>query len=417
MMSRNIIQSTLVSLLFCVGLGGKADLPIMGFWLPEWEATEVNYRRAKDAGVNLLTYGPSDVAATRAHLDLAEKVGIRLVVGVPKPEKVETTLFVRAVKDHPALESYLLGDEPKVSAMPPLGAMARTVIAEDPVHTPWVNWFGAILPSDNPTNWYGTVDYRAYIDKSLSIIPTRRMSFDQYPVVAKVKTVPPLPFRHVKNLELMANWYEALETVSAVSRERRIPFWGFALSTAFGYGVVHPVPEIGHIRLQQYSNLAYGAQGLEYWCYWIPIPPVDNMHTGVVGKGGRHSMVTDRIRRVNAEIQLRAFVFEGSACVGVWHTGRSIPQGTRRLAQLPAGVQRLETPDGGAVVSVLERDQRRFLVVVNRSPDAELTLNLELAPGAWRILENGATMDAADHEPLYWMEPGYAEIFEFPAGM
>lgn len=403
----------LVVLFVC--LCANAEIPIMGYWLPEWEHTEVNYRRAKAAGVTLVNYGPADLAAVRAHLDVAARAGIRLALEIPKPEKVDTAAFVRAVKDHPALDSYFLCDEPNVSAMPALGALARVVIKEDPLHTPWVNWFGTILPVDNPTNWYGTVDYKTYIDRSLAIIPTRRMSFDQYPVMAFVKTVPSIPFRNVKGLQLMSNWYEALEIVSAVSRERGIPFWGFALATAFGGGVVRPVPEIGHLRLQQYSNLAYGAQGLEYWAYWIPIPPVDNIHTGMVGEGGRHSPVTDRIRRVNAEIQARAFVFEGATCVGVWHTGASIPQCTRRLDRLPAGVEKLETPDGGAVVSVLEKGGRRFLVVVNRSPDAELTLNLRLAPGARRVLEDGRTQDVADHEPVYWMEPGYAEIFELSA--
>ena len=35
---------------------------------------------------------------------------------------------------------------------------------------------------------------------------------------------------------------------------------------------VYPVPTVAMLRLQMYSNLAYGAQGLQYYRYYIPKP-------------------------------------------------------------------------------------------------------------------------------------------------
>ena len=54
-------------------------------------------------------------------------------------------------------------------------------------------------------------------------------------------------------------------------------------------------------------------------------------------------------------------------------------KGTKPLTTLPKGVKSLATPDGGAVVSILENAGKLYLVVVNRSPNDELTLNIELA--------------------------------------
>jgi len=35
--------------------------------------------------------------------------------------------------------------------------------------------------------------------------------------------------------------------------------------------IVYPQPEMSHLRIQAYTNLAYGAQGLEYFTYQTPV--------------------------------------------------------------------------------------------------------------------------------------------------
>ena len=411
------LRLLLTAAALCVfsGLLARGEIPIVGWWMPEWETTAANYARAKAAGLTHLTYGPAETAAVLAHLDLAAKAGLKLVVTVS--EKVDPAEFAKAVKDHPALAAYLLADEPNAKAMPALGARSRSLLSVDKAHTSYVNGYGTILASDNPPNWYGTPDLESYIELTLKTIPTRMLSFDEYPILAWEKdTKRQPPFRNVTNLTLRTDWYEALETYSRISRAREIPFWGFALSTAFKTAsTVMPVPLLSHIRLQHYSNLAYGAQGLQYWAYWPPIPPGEmKMHTGVVGADGRHTAVTDNIRRFNQEFKARAFVFDGAELLGVWHTGVAIPAKTRRLEKLPRGVKSLTTPDGGAVVSVLRNRGRRYLVIVNRSATDELTLKVEFDSAAERVLENGTLASTGDHCDEYWLDAGYAEIFRLP---
>jgi hypothetical protein len=88
------------------------------------------------------------------------------------------------------------------------------------------------------------------------------------------------------------------------------PYWAFALSCALRHkpGNDYPIPTEGHLRLQQYSNLAYGAQGLWYYNYKKgPVPPAKMFSQGhPIAPDGRRSTVYERMRRVNREFQDRA---------------------------------------------------------------------------------------------------------------
>ena len=97
-------------------------------------------------------------------------------------------------------------------------------------------------------------------------------------------------------------------------------------------------------------------------------------------------------------------------------SGEFIPAGTTPFASgdLPSWVKSLETPDGGAVVSRLTNGGKEYLVVVNRSPDKELTLKLNLAPGVKYVRYDGTVLDASLYTSEYWLDPGSAEIFQAP---
>ena len=89
--------------------------------------------------------------------------------------------------------------------------------------------------------------------------------FDMYPVLS-FRLLKDGDFRlHGQRVFLKERWYETLETTSALARELDIPMYAFALVTAHRHyrGQDYPVPTMEHLRLQQYSNLAYGAQALQ----------------------------------------------------------------------------------------------------------------------------------------------------------
>ena len=407
------------------------ELPIMGYsGFPCTVANlEMRYREAKECGLTALMQGFGTVADARRCLDTAQKAGISLLLANRKLFEADGSQLAAAVKDHPALMAYYVRDEPSVDDFANLGRAVRAIQAVDSVHPCIVNWFGRV---DRMQRWYHVPTYEEYIDRFLKQVPTPILSFDQYPVL-NPGLFPEAVFRPATgDCHLQTNWYHSLETVLDTSKLSGRPYWAFALSCALRHkpGNDYPIPTEGHLRLQQYSNLAYGAQGLWYYSYHAsPKPPARMFSQGhPLAYGGRRSTVYERMRRVNAEFQARAFVFLGAKVETVRHTGLAwpgegtrlsgafVPPGTVRLTpgDLPPWVKSLETPDGGAVVSRLVNGGKEYLVVVNRSPDKELTLKIALASGVKYVRSDGTLSDAALYAGEYWLDPGMAEIFQAP---
>lgn len=388
-----------------------AELPILGWYgIPHDKVTVGLYRQTKDAGFTHLMQNAPDRETALKLLDCARDVGIRLLLVSPclSGDKLEDN--VRAFKDHPGLGLYYLRDEPSVAQMPPIGATAKRIMAIDSVHPCYVNWFGGIETFENPSRWFGAPDLRKYIESSLKYIPVQLMSFDTYPIrIPDPKHVLKSPFRTMKGAEIKPIWFETLELVREFSRARKIPFWAFSRASAGPHSTyVYPTATVASMKLQQYANLAYGAQGLQYFTFWGhgkngEAPMYDGLETYVM----------DRVRVVNAEIRARSFVFEGADAADVWHAGSPLPPGTRPLPKdgLPSGAKSLEV-DGGVIVSRLVNGAHEYLMVVNRELFREVVLKLVLSDGAMRVRTDGKITPAAQHLGEYVLLPGDAEIFQ-----
>jgi hypothetical protein len=377
-------------------LNSKATIPTLAWMgVPQELAKADRFREMKEAGISISFTGFSNLDAAVAGLDEAEKGGATILVSCPEilnqPEAAAKRLM-----SHPALFGYFLGDEPGAGAFPGLGAITKRIAAVDPKHPCYEN----LYPNYAPTSALQTKDYPEHLAQYLEKVPTPFLSFDFYPIQTS---------KH--GLVVRPLWYENLEQVAAATTKAKRPFWAFALSTQhFAY----PQATVPQLRLQLFSNLAYGAQGLEYFTYWQPgekifvDAPIDRM--------GNRTVVYDRIKQVNAEVQGLAGVFLGSHVVAVGHTGETIPQGTRRYEPQPP-VKSVSTGGGGAVVSLLEGGDgaRRFLVVVNRDVTAATPLSVALDdatpcsqvdkdgtlhPLAGRTFE--ATLDPGDVAVLTW---------------
>jgi hypothetical protein len=230
------------------------------------------------------------------------------------------------------------------------------------------------------------------------------LSFDHYPVIRAGQS----------GAALRPQWYENLEAVSAAARKADKPFWAFALATAHG---PYPVPEISHLRVQIYSDLAYGAQAIQYFTYWTPTPEVWNFHEGPVTADGKRTAVYDRVRQMNQEVQSLRGVFLGARVRSVGHPGDKLPAGTKAY-QPSAPVRELRTPGGGAVVSRLANRGREFLVVINRDVqhDVSLEVTLDGSAAVQRVEKDGSLRDlGGDPKVQTKIGPGDAAIFAWMA--
>lgn len=385
---------------------------IMGWHsIPAHEISEDRYKEMGDAGFTHSFSHLSSLTEVLHALDAAQAAGIKLMVACPEL-KTDPEGTANALKGHPALGVYNLRDEPNAKDFVKLAAWAKRIQAVDTVHPCYIN----LYPNNANRNELGSDTYAEHIRHFTETVDLPFYSFDHYPVMA-VEAQKEFPWRvDGKQCRYNPLWYENLELFSAEMRRCGRPFWAFSLATSHvnpstGY---YPVPTVGMMKLQQYSNLAYGAQGLQFFTYWTPhFGKPMYFHDGPINGKGKRSPVFDRVREVIQELQARASVFLGAKVQDIRHTGAEIPQGTRRLEKLPAFVTALETPDGGAVVSHLVNGATEYLVVVNRELGRELTLHATFVPGVKRIRKDGSAVDVAVYAADFWLAPGDTEIFAY----
>ena len=389
-----------------------ATLPIMGWWgIPEEHVSRARYREAREAGFTHLMQYAGSVERMRKFLDMAQAEGLKLEAKMTQLHTdPETT--IRALKDHPALAMYHIKDEPPVQDFAKWAKLMKRIQGIDGVHPCYLN---LLADSTDPMRWLGVPDYQTYLDRALAEMPLTFVSADYYPCILTDKDMP-RPYRDPdRKVVIKEKWYGQLEVISAAARKAGMPLSLFACDVAhYNVTFVYPVPTLAMLRLQQYVNLAYGAQSLQYFTYWNPDDKgLHKFHESIIRIDGTRGEVYDLVRALNRELHARVPSFLGATVSGIAHTGTEIPAGTRRLARLPDWVVSLSTPDGGAVVSHMIRDSEEVLMVVNRSPVKEMALDISFCEGknVKRILDDGQAVAAVAYSGTCRVAPGYAEIF------
>ncbi len=390
-------------------------IPVMSWGgITQSEISVESYKKLKDVGVNIDIAFFSNTEAIASALDMAGKAGIKLMISCPElksnPEKIANRF-----KNHQALEGYFLSDEPGKPLFQELSDWQKKIHSADTKHYSFVNLYPNI--NSNKTK-FGTKDYAEYISSFDNLFPAPYLSFDFYPVV---------------DGGLHPRWFENLEFFASNYKNNGRPFWAFALTTSYlAYSddagqpslndfyqlyktynpektFVHDIPTLGSLRLQIYSNLAYGAQGIEYWSFRGFGSPLDSQ--------GKRTVVYDRLQKVSNEIQQLSGVFKGAKVISISHTGSDIPNETQRLTKLPDPIKLIETIGEGAVISQLENGKNSFLVIVNRDFKNPMKLIIYTDDSVKKVLKDGTLIPASEYSSSTEVEPGDAAIYCFPSNV
>jgi hypothetical protein len=379
-------------------LKSGGQIPILAWYsIPAGETTVERYLEMKDAGITHSLSFFSNIEDMQKALDVAEKAGVKMLVACPELKK-ETEKTVNRFMDHPAVAGYHLIDEPNMRLYPELGDWARKIQSIDNKHFCYVNLF----PNHADSTQLGTTDYKKYVQEYIRQIPVQFVSFDYYPVMKD---------------RISKSWYENLEQISGESKKAGLPFWAFALTT--NYDNDHVTPQtIAAMRLQVFSNLAYGAQGIQYFTYWsatsVNAPSGEDQRGAPISATGKRSVVYDRVKQMSREIQNLSGVFLGSKVISVRHTGLGkIPGGTIRLTALPKAIKVLDTNGAPAIVSVLEKGENCFLVVVNKDFINCINLTVFGDESLKKVLKDGTVVPASAYESSMELDPGDAAIYMF----
>lgn len=284
---------------------------------------------------------------------------VKNVLEVAKPHDIKLIIFshpimrrpqdiVPTIKDHPSMWQYYLADEPTMKRKEELQEIQQRIARYDKDAKCYIN----LLPNSSKQvlQNIGVEKYSDYL-QAFSTIKQPQISYDFYPVQGKV-------VRGDK-------WYPILEDIRKESLRTGRPFWAYIMCVPHH---IYPMPTLAHLRLQCYINLAYGAQGIQYFSYSTPAPTEHyNFHDGPLLRNGKKSKTYDLVKKMNAELKPVASIFWQSKVTSIEHR---------------------KCLNGEVVVSHIKKGDNRYTCFVNKSSDKEVTVNLRPSDYAKRVRKN-----------------------------
>jgi hypothetical protein len=387
---------------------GDAVFPIFGWLKPGRETLESMTMREMALSPNMtadrlvaeyvlanFTLGTPAVAA----------FGAKYSAGVPEDDE----RLVELTKD-PMFWGFEGGDEPGEDRFPSLAKVNERIQRLAPGAIYWVNHLLTYMSSpqqaDGEPHWLERYDQfiKAYID----IVKPKIFTYDHYCLVG-------------------GNWLGAYQTGDyfanlAIARNR-------SLEANIEFGVIGSVAAFlgvrsasePELRWQAFTTLAYGVKALGWFTYLTEIEYGNmNWRDAVINRDGSRTRHYSMLKKLNGEILNWGPTLLGLTSTGVYHT-EPLPLRTHPVSES----KRVESVTGGtALIGEFEdKEQRPYLMVVNRDYDKAVSLLVKLRQGEGRIYElskeTRARHDATDYSPAtgalkVQLSAGDARLFCLP---
>lgn len=316
----------------------------------------------------------------------------------------EISSTVPAGKGSDRLAGWFIMDEPHKKHFAEMRSKVENVRAFDKDHI----LYGNLLNINTDMAAIGFKNYDEYVNEFMRTVGTGFLSFDYYPVRERDDN---------GEIYIEPTFFENLEIISKLSKYYGTEFWAFAHSVAsecFTPGVHYPVPEEDHMRVQIFGNLAYGAQGVQYFTYKCPRPYDGyNYHDAPIDLNNERTPVWYMVQNINRDIHALTWVFLGADMLRVGHTNAETPSGCARLTaqMLPAGVKSVTSDGPGLCVSMLQNGSNLFMMVLN--PDIHKTQNATIVTDAAmkQVLIDGSVAAVEAGEKKYELTPGHFVIY------
>jgi hypothetical protein len=284
----------------------------IGGWVapPPGFITDQNYKDIALTGINTIYGGldwnqPDYLKA----LDCANNAGIQYYVRDVSLGSIHEEDFnllpdlISPYKAKPAFAGNLVIDEPSAKLFDNIAALHTEYKKELPGKDFYVN----LDPIYSSVDQRGGLEYKDYIQQFVDKVKPSFISFDHYPLLS-----------NVKGTSITENYLLNLNIISDVARKSNIPFWCFIQSIPyFTAGMQNRSPNENDIRWQVYTNLAFGAAGFQYFCYWTPPNDVTIFGDAMIDKKGNKTPIYTYVKDVNTEIKKFQNIFLNFKNLGV----------------------------------------------------------------------------------------------------
>jgi len=393
----------------------KKLVPVEGIPILAWygvhEFTVERYREMKEAGMDISLAFCANMNVLANAMDAANAAGVKILINCPEVVS-DTENLINRFKNHPAIAGYfIVPDEPWEDDYPIVSERVKKVLQFDNENICYVN-IGIAL--SKPT----LERYKECFEYFLQEVPVTLLSDDDYPIMLD------------KNGErfLSQRWWIVLRALSETADKAGVPWWGFALTTKHSVtwdepNRIFPEPTIADLRFQVYCNLAYGAQGIQYFTYWDDGSMPESK--GPI-KDGKKTNIWYTVQQMSREIKGLSGVFLGAKVIKVEHFAiddaggnGTLPVSTVRFdfANRPAEARIITkiAPANGTngVVSFLKNGNRCYMVIINSNLDGGDNVNITIKGGAGLqfIKKDGKAVPAFFVSSKQTITPGDALIY------
>ena len=321
--------------LLCINpyhLLAEGEMPIIAYMgVPYDKTTDANFKTFSECGFNVSLYIYPNLEQMQKACSIANKYGVKILGHCAdthnNPEKAAAIM-----KNVPGFFGYVLQDEPSADDIKVLQKEIMRLKAIDDTHCFYINLHPYY--ADWTLSYTKTNTYEEYLDIATTT-SIRQISFDYYPITHN---------------GIRKGWYKNLELIRKQSLKAKIP----------------------------YSNLAYGAQALQYFTYWTPKSDSSNdYHDGPIDIKGKKTKTYDLVQSMNKELKNVCKLFYGAKTTSVHHLG-SIPEGTSRQTVMPINISSLKIVGRqGAIISQFEKSYHQYLAIVNKSHEEKLIVHIK----------------------------------------
>jgi hypothetical protein len=328
----------------------KIGTPVVTYWAGP-PMTDATAKQMAEGGFNLVW------CSTEKELDTAHRHRLRglLTDGLlapatlddPKRREQLDTLIAR-VRQHPALYTYHIIDEPNAAQFPALGRLVAYLRERDPAHLAYINLFPTYASNEQlGTKGDVITAYREHLRLFVEQVKPALISYDHY------------------QFELNGDkdqYFLNLALIRRAAQDAGLPFLNIVQACTWAPEQMR-IPNTNELRFLVFTTLAYGAPAISYYVYAHP-----GHHGSIANLDGTPGPLYHALKTYNREFVAIAKELQPLRSLAVHHTALR----ERGCEPLPADAPfRLKQatsadhPRGLLLGSFGAKDKPSHVVVVN----------------------------------------------------
>ena len=285
------------------------------------EKFDEHFRYMKEAGFNYIEggYGETSFTYNQRALAVAEKYGLNMIV---YDADILNMLMNAGMNDEAAIREVRRYSEQrydgydsfaglKIRDEPLYSEIAQYSVAKnrfDAVYGDGKMFYMNLLPEIAGPDAV-TKDYLEYIKEYVRRINTDFVCYDHYPLVKSVKG----------QNQLVSDFLNNMNRVRQAAPDKKM----YTFLQAIEYGGNHRgLESAADATFQAYSFMAFGGEGIQWFCYWSP-PANDgatNFGYGCVDRNGNLTPTYDYVKAANLEIRSFQHIYNSFDWKGVMTT-------------------------------------------------------------------------------------------------